>query len=166
MARKLISGFKKGTMLDILPIIIILLAVGIGALVGSNILTEFKTKLVDTGEINSTVGQNILTNAESDYPAVFDNVIPFVFIGLMLAMVIGAILIRTQPVFFFISIIMLVIMLIVVPTFSNAYGDVCDKLSSECGNFQKTEFIFNNLPIFLTLVGIITMVVLYAVFKG
>ena len=164
--RKILNlKFKKATMLDTLPIMIILLAIGIGALVGTNILSSVKTEFVDNNAINSTIGRNIITNAESDYPAVFDNVIPFVFIGLMLAMIISAILVRTQPVFFFISVILLVLMIVIVPVISNTWEAACNTLSTECSSFTRTQFIFDNLPLFLTIVGIITFVVLYAVFK-
>jgi hypothetical protein len=60
---------------------------------------------------------------------------------------------------------MLLIFILVVPVFSNAYDKVCTDLSTECASFTKTQYIFDYMPLILTVVGIVTMVSLYAVFK-
>ena len=160
-----ILGFRKGSVLDIIPIILIIFLLGVGTLVMTKVMNQAKVNLVDEGGLNSTVGRNIMTKNTADYSTIFDLVIPMIFVGLCIGMVVGAFMIRTYPVFFIVSILMLLIFILVVPVFSNAYDKVCTDLSTECASFTKTQYIFDYMPLILTVVGIVTMVSLYAVFK-
>lgn len=156
---------RKGTVFDIIPIIILMLILGIGVLIGTNILSEFKVKLVDEGGLNSVTAQNILTNANTNYSVVWDIVIPFIFVGLCIGMIVSAFMVKTYPVFFICSIFMLVLFILVVPVISNAFEQFCNDLSTECTNYTKTQYIFDYMPVILTMIGVITCITLYAVFK-
>lgn len=157
---------KKGTVLDIIPILILLTLLGVGVLVGEKIMSEAKTNLVDEGGLDSTVGQNIMSAKATSYSQVFDLVIPLIFVGLSLGMIISAFLIKSHPFFFIIMICLLALLLLIAPVFSNIYGQACDQLSDECDKFDKANYILDYMPFLLMLGGIVTIIVLYAVFKS
>lgn len=163
--KKMFSRSKKGTVIDILPIIFLILIIGAGALIGNRIITESKTQLVDNEGLKHNASRDIMTEAESDYSEVFDIAIPLVFVGLCLGMIIGAFLIRTQPVFFIVTVLLLLLLLLIIPVVSNIFEELCDNMSTECANFQRTQWIFDNMAVILTICGFITGVVLYAVYK-
>lgn len=155
--------YRKGTVIDILPILFFILLLGMLALIGSRILTDITPQLNTT--LTSNVSINIINEANSDYSIIFDTVIPLFFVGLMLGMIVSAFLIKTQPLFFMVTVLLLVLLVLIVPVVSNIYMELCDSLPVQCAEYNRTQWIFDRLPLLLTFAGFITAIVLYAVFK-
>ena len=83
-----------------------------------------------------------------------------IFIGLVLAVIISALLIRVHPVFLFIFALMLILAIIVAVPLSNAYQTIEADLGV-ASDFTITSFVMGNLPLFTAVVGIAAMIIAF-----
>ena len=83
--------------------------------------------------------------------------------GFILLTIVSGFSIRTHPIFFFISALLLVITIILGALFSNVYGKaVTDTALMSDSNFTIIPFIMTHFPTVLLVIGAILSVVLYA----
>jgi hypothetical protein len=88
----------------------------------------------------------------------------FVFIGSTIAALIGAILIRSHPAFFFISIIVMMVQIFVAMALSNTWDAMINNanFADAKAQFTTANFVLGNLPVFILIAVILLAVVLYA----
>lgn len=113
---------------------------------------------------NAQVAKDIVQEAYDQYPSMWDDIIITVFIGLWLFALISAYFIDTSPIFFVISIVLLILLLIFVVYLSNGAYDIFTDADFEpfYEQFPKTNFIFENLLVVIIFVGASVMLTLYA----
>jgi len=152
---------SKGSALDIIILTAIILALGIVIVVGThikdNILPEFQSALSDT------TAQGVIGEVDAAF-AVFDYVFIGVVLGMGAAAIVTAYLIPTHPAFFFISILLLMVALLLAPTFSNVFRTLTDdvEFSAIVDSYAMMKLVFENLPIFILMFGMLVMVATYA----
>ena len=152
---------RKGSALDIIALCAIILALGIVIVVGThikdNILPEFQEAL------GGTAAQGIIDEVDVAF-----NVLDYVFIAVVVGMgaaaIVTAFMIPTHPVFFFISILLLMVALLLAPTFSNVFRTLTDdaEFSTIVDSYSMMKLVFENLPLFILMFGMLVMVATYA----
>jgi len=95
-----------------------------------------------------------------------DGIFVFVVFMLFLAVILSAFYIKTHPAFFIISIVLLLIIITISASFSNAFGDFVNSTSTTTGVPMDTQYpgiyaIFSNLPTILFIFSIILIIVMY-----
>jgi hypothetical protein len=87
------------------------------------------------------------------------------FIGAAIASIIGAILIRSHPAFFFLSIVVLLIEIMVGVVFSNIWFEFItnDGMAGALANFVVLDWVLSHLPIITLVIALVLAVVMYAV---
>jgi glucan phosphoethanolaminetransferase (alkaline phosphatase superfamily) len=102
-------------------------------------------------------------NADTTYD-LLDFMVLFVFIGSTIAALIGAILIRSHPAFFFISIIVMMVQIFVAMALSNTWDAMINNanFADAKAQFTTANFVLGNLPVFILIAVILLAVVLYA----
>ncbi len=148
----------KGSILDFLFIFIFLLIFAISTIVGSVILSNYADMSSNLGVSNISISQAQTTIANLDY------VFIFITFGMAIAVVVGAFMIRTHPVFFVISLFGLLFIILISGQLANVYLEFAQnaQLISTAANYPYMELIFQNLPLITAVFGIIVAIVAYS----
>jgi hypothetical protein len=107
----------KGTMIDIFYLILVFMFFGIMALVSVYLKDQIFPQLVDVLG-NGTTSETILNTAEQGYQ-MMDNLFMMLYFVLAGVSIIFAALVRTNPAFFVLNIIMLFVLFLIAPAMSN-----------------------------------------------
>lgn len=167
---------RRGSLVDI-AVIMIFLAVMAIVLVFSNQL--YKEGIDDINETFSTeenassrINASILNDARARqvaYPSMMDNIFVFVMVGLALASIIGASMIRTMPVIFIISIVLLAVIGLVGAEVANFYYDVAvddSDVNTFAMQMPKAYFVMENYVLFIVVIGLAISLALFAKVGG
>jgi hypothetical protein len=148
-------------MIDVIMIGVLLFVLGITVLFSSVFLTAFQTHEQFEGTIaQETIKQTKLTMNS------FNSWYPFIFIGLIGAVVIGAYFVRTHPVFFVVSLGLLIVVIILSGIFTEMFDEFAshDAFADEIDDYSTIVSTFNNFPVLTLIAGIVIMISLYAKF--
>lgn len=144
------------TVLDLIPIMLILFVSALGVIVADKVLTDVK----NTWTPSSTSGQDII-NKNTIRPMNAGFLI--LTVGLGISTIIGAFMIRSHPIFFFISVFILGFVLLLSPQISNAWTTFIGntQVATTGNNFPIIVAIMDNLPKILLGFGVVIMVAMY-----
>src|SRR3990167_5606558 len=156
---------KRGSEFDIIFIMGLELLMMIGILFSVKILDVFDAKakpFLNT----SSAGAAVFNTAENKVVPMFDNIFFFMFVGLCFIAMVSALFIRTHPVFFILSIFLIIIALILSSLFSNIANIFMNSnllsYQSFDFNFPKMNFLFDNLPLIVIGLSILLVILLYS----
>jgi len=115
----------------------------------------------------SSVGSTIKDNAQNAVDT-FDYILLMVYIGLHLGVLALAFLLRTHPVVYVASIILVALLALVAAPLSNAYEDLKDNedIITVSVDYPITNFILEQLPKFEVIWGFITAIVLFGLARN
>lgn len=148
---------------DLIIYAAIILAAGFCLVIGHYLWTNI------SDAINNTVGiaeTNIVSETIIKADTVFDmydSLLVFLQLGLLVAVVVSFFYLDTHPVFFFTSLFILIMAVIIGAVFSNVWfelgaGTMGATITS---SFPQSDWIMDNLPIFVLITGVVGFVVLY-----
>lgn len=157
---------KKGSILDLLFIVVGLLGMAIIAILITFLLTKINDH-VQTNIIFSTAARTASTTMTNGFPATMNFGIIFVFICLSLISCVLAALIPVHPIFLVFYIIEYVVVVWISAAISNTYQMFIESatLVDIAPSFMFVTFLFHYMPFFIALIGIILASVMYKV-KG
>jgi hypothetical protein len=125
------------------------------------------SKVNDSGVfISDTHANNTMKETQTVLLA-WDNLTLFIFLMLSAVTIVLASQIASHPAYFFISLTVLIIAVIVAVVASNAYEDLSasTELTAAAAKFPKTEFLLDKLPIYAILMMFAIALSIYAGFK-
>ena len=145
----------RGTIVDTIPIMVITFVLLIGLVVGSLLYTEFS----QTDVWNETYSGDVETTL-----SVLDYGTLFIVIILGMSTVISAFFIKTHPVFFPVSLILLLVVLMISGPLTNAFMGVAqdEKLVDTSNQFTVTLQTLGNLPYIILVLSAMILIGLYA----
>ena len=158
---------KKGSIVDLVMIGILLFFFAIFVLIGLKVTNEFKTQLPSIEGVDSTTSGYINSTATN-----FTNVIDksFFFFAMFLAIVtlILASLVRVHPIFIIFYFIGLILIIFLCGIFSNVYTDMANstQLQSTANDLPLITFMMTWLPMFVGTFGIILMIIMYKLWQN
>lgn len=157
---------KRGYMGDWPVIAIVLLVLAIIIFVASKLGSEVNTGLQD--KLDSDQGKQIMSDNTSRFGSVFDWIFISSFVLMVLVVIVTFFMIDTHPALFFVSIIILGMMLIPIGIFSNVFETFSTdtQMSSESAKFPFMDFVISNWGVLLTVAGFIGAIALYAKSKA
>ena len=152
---------KKGIQTDLLFVV--------GGLFILALVMFFTFHIFETVKValNETAVNQTRVDAIFDYTTtttkIFDFIFPAVLTGLMLFMVVSAFFIDTHPIFFFSSILVLVVALVVAPPIANTFEEIVNEavFVDTKAEFPVTNFIFDKYPLFILSMSLPVGVVLF-----
>lgn len=161
--RKKVFPNQKGTALEMLPIILALFVLGVTV----SIMFVIWTQITATGLLSTTTqSAQVVANTNQQW-SIWDNLFIAVLVGLSLTSIISAALTRTTPLYFFLSIILLAIVLTFTGMVSNAFESTTGQLPSYVeAAFPKMFFIMENLGLYVLGVGVLITVAFFGVRPG
>lgn len=156
----LFASNKKGTALDLLPIIVTLFGFGVTIV----IMFVVWTNITGTGALSTTSqSAQIVTTTNSQW-SIWDNLFFAAIIGLSLTSIVAAAILRTTPLFFFISLILVAIILVIAAMVSNSFESATGELPAYVqAEFPKMFFIMDNLALYCLGMGVLITIALFGV---
>jgi len=133
----------------------------ITSFIGVNISNE----LIDDNMINSSPeAVETLEIVRDDFPTLWDNLYLMILVLLWIGMLVTSFLIDTHPLFFYISLIVVIILLVVGVWMGNAFLEIAQdaEFSGVTNSFPKMMWIANNWLIVIMVISFTTMLALYA----
>lgn len=115
---------KKGNIfLEGITILVVIFILILVAIMGHEIFNDVNNIVQEDSQISDSAKDHMQTSY-TNYPKVIDGIFIFLLVGLWIAAVSFAFFIETNPVFFIMSIILIIIVLIVGAIISNAYVEI------------------------------------------
>jgi len=153
---------KKGSLLDLVWIVLFLFFFAFSIILGYKIAHEVNTKAQTMSGIDAQ-GKTAINNLEGYYPSIMNNGFVFFAIGIAIVTFILAALVRVHPVFIPLYLIGLAVVITISAVFSNAYEAVSTnaELSALAANMTMVSYIMTYLPFIVGILGTILMVVMY-----
>lgn len=152
---------KRGDVYNMLYGMVILFILAVTILIASKVIGNVSSNL--SGKLGTT-GEGILTASQSAITGL-NYLFIFIFAGITIALLVGAFLIKTHPIFFFaLSFIFFLILIILSAQFSNIYESIStsSQLSSEADSFGVQNYIMAHLPLFELIVYVSVSILFYA----
>jgi len=156
-----ILNYKRASIIDILPLMLLTFIFVICAVIGYVIYDHMVTSGFYT---LLPAAAPMQTGFENAFTAM-DWMVGFLFIGAAISSIIGAILIRSHPAFFLISIVVLLIEVIVGVVLSNIWYNLITnaEFAGALAQFRIADWVMSNLPVMTLVIALIVAVVMYAV---
>ena len=156
---------KKASIQDLMLTMVIIFFAAILFFTTTHMYIKFVDKAVNTTAINSSQAAVDSFNKTKDLTSRLDYVIFALLMGMTLGIVITAWLVKAHPIFTFIWFIAMVVLV----ALSAIFSFVWEKISTKpiFGNlvtetFPITDFILTNFPVYITIVGFVGMMVMFA----
>ena len=159
---------KKGNLFDLPLIFVLLLIISVFIILTFFVYDKIQIALGTspsfntTGSIATNNTQPILSNSRSGFLS-FDRLFFYGFIGLALFVLISAFFINSHPIFFIFGLLMLVLIVTLTAVISNSYNALesgSTELQTTANLFPLMQNIMNNLPIWATVIGFLTLIIL------
>ena len=158
---------KRGqTIFDTIMLLIVLFILAAAAIVGAMVFSGVNDEIQADTDI-STEAKTAMTTVNDGYSNWFDAAILSALIFFWALLLITSFMIDTHPVFFIVTVVLLLAVFVVSMYIANAYEELAtdEDLSSFADKFPFTTFIFQNLLKIMIVIGLSTGVALYAKFS-
>lgn len=151
--------FKKGNLLDWFYIIAVLVFASM-AMIAIYMVID---KTIGTGLFDDNTEAQAAMETTRSTIVNFDNIFLFIIIGLSVFVLASAYFVWNHPAFFFISLFLLCIAIIVGALASNTYEDITSSaaLNESAQVFAKTTFLMGKLPVYIAILGIMATIVMF-----
>lgn len=165
MSRSLGSD-KKGDISSIILFIVIIFFLSVsglfihyitGMMVGT--IKNTTASMTDRPEVNAT-----LDTAETKVTSMFDYLIMALFAGIFISMILLSYSVGASPIMFPLFIILWIISIVISAPISNTWITIStnSSLNSSASSMPITNNLLSYLPIYITIIGLIIIIVLYA----
>ena len=157
---------KRGSLLDVAFVAIMLFFTATVILFGYKITASLNDKVQDSSIVDS-YGKQSFNTLEGYYPTVLDSSFLFITIGVVIATIAMAALVRVHPIFIIFYIIGWVMIIILSGVFSNVYETMAEngQLSGVSTNLTIINTIMTYLPIIVGVLGTIIAIVMYKTWR-
>lgn len=152
----------KGSVFDVLIIILVIFSVAIIGIVGNVVLTRVESVTNTSGALNNQSLSILQKGIRAE--RTFDDILPFILIGLIASSAVLAFLIPSHPVLIVPAIFSLVIIVMISGQLANAYNTIVTNeiLVAEANQWDIANLMMRNLPLIATISGIIIMIAMFA----
>jgi hypothetical protein len=153
---------KRGALIDLIFIIVFMFGFALVSYISLQVFVNFRDSAKP--ELNSE-GDKVLDDFYNNR-SVFDAMVVLFMTSLGLLVILSAAFIRTLPVFFWISLFLWIFAIMIAGIFSNSFETFSDNpvMSDVVNDFPMTNFMFDNLILYITTIGLLTAIVLYIFF--
>lgn len=156
----------KGTVLDLIIMMVVLVALSITLIFAYLILDEMQNTIEADTYLNETINVTFLEQGKAGLQ-VYDTGYLFLLVVMGLASIIGAFMIRTHPILFMASFLLLAFILYLTPIIVNLWYDISTtpELLAVSNQFPTIATVILNFPTIILVLGIAIMIALYGGFR-
>lgn len=165
---KRLRNNKKGSIVDILFLALVLAVFAIVVLVGLKIATEIRDRINLDTEIFNTQSIDSANLLVTKYENTMDNTFLFFAIFMGLVSLILAALVRIHPIFIPLYLIGLIIVIFMSGIFSNIYQEIASNpsLSETAASLTFIHHLMVALPIIVGVFGTLLMIITYKLWSA
>lgn len=158
---------KKGSVDDLIYIIIIIVAVAMFILIGFKVISQFNTQIQGMSMFSDNA-KNVVNNVTETFPTVVDNTFLFLTVGLCIVAIVLAFLVRIHPVFFIFYIIFVPVIIFITGAMSNIYRKAAatTSFSDVAGQMVFMSHIVQYLPIIIGVFGFLLAFIMYNTWRA
>ena len=158
------SNNRRGqTILDMIIVVIILFAFALTIVFANLILSDMNTDIQADTDM-SDVAKADLNNFSINFPQFMDNAF-VLFLALMwVALIVTSFLVDTHPIFFILTIVLLVFVFIIGMIIANTYQDIAaeGEITASAAQFPQMTWVFENFLLIIISMGMTSALALYA----
>lgn len=149
---------------DVIFISVILLVTALFLFIGNFLTNTVMDVALQHPQLNSSPGAVNAYNSVKTQSNRLDYVYFVYFIALTFGILITGWLIGGNPIFMFFYVIILIVGVLISPILSNTFQSfiLTPAITATADNFPITIFIMQNLPIFMTIIGMLGLIVMFA----
>ena len=146
--------------------LIVLFILALAGIIGAMTFSGVNDDIQADASINN-ITKTTMTSINDGYSNWLDAAILTALVFFWVLLLISSFLIDTHPVFFIVTVVLLMAVFVVSMLISNAYTEITADadLAAFSVNFPFTNFIFDNLLLIMIVMGLSTGVALYAKFN-
>jgi|TARA_R100001530_G_C4319241_1_gene155244 hypothetical protein len=154
---------KKGSVSDGIFYVVALFVIAIVFIFSAKVLNDINEK-VQTSDIINADGKEMVAASNTNFTTVMNNSFLVIFIGLIIAIIVGAYFIKVHPALYWISIPIMAFVIWLAAIYGNIFNAIitAPEFSTTADNFGIITFIFNNYVYFITGVVLLLALALYA----
>jgi len=158
---------KKGSIVDLVYMAIILFFFAMVVLVGLKIGGAVKDNIVSTASLDAT-GTTAVESTVSNYTYTINGAFMFLMIFMVVATLALAALVRVHPIFIPFFFLGWIFIIFLCGIFSNVYTSMAEdpNFVSTASNLLIITGILRFLPLIIGVIGIVLMVVMYKVYQN
>jgi len=154
---------KKGSAKDIMFVLVALFLFAFISMLMMGVYNSYTDSIEGSEAFNNTVNNAVEESAGTTLRA-FDYIFMFFLFGLIVIVIASTFTIRTHPLFFFVSLLLLIITVIIGGVFSQVFETSAetDIMQDGANEYTVIPFVMDHLPTIILMVGVILVVILYA----
>lgn len=151
----------KGQITDLIYVLIILFSFALLTILGYYLFNQFNTTFANTEGV-SNFSLEIMNENKDRYVSIFDGIMLFIFVGLLIASIVSAIFIKSHPIFFVINVFLLIIVSIIAIILKSVFTGFAtsSEMINTTSEFTIIPFIMNNLTLILVIAGFLIIIAL------
>jgi len=159
-------GRKSNAILDGIVILIIIFVMGISVFYGYMALSEIDTDIQADPDLHNE-SKEVTGDLLTKYPSLMDNLFMFAFVLLTIFVIISVFLLDTHPIFFIVTVLLLMGLFTAGLLLANAFDDIAtdDSVVAYSNQFPYISWLMGHLLEMFIAVGFIITVVLFIKFK-
>lgn len=157
---------KKGNApFDVATILIVIVMLGITSVVGYMVFDDTNTDF--QAEASHNVSKDVAQDLFDIYPALLDNIFLFAFVLMLIFTLVSVFLLDTHPIFFIVSVILLITVFIAAILLGNVYDSLMTDatLATYANSFTYTTWLMQHIVQVFIGIGFIIMITLFVKFK-
>lgn len=158
MLKKSKKGMSGNVPIDMIVIMIVFVfIIGFFVVIADKLNDSIQSQTQDT--FNQT-----MLNQTNSALGVFDSGLPFIFFGFILAMLLLAWKLRSNPAFLLILIIIIAITVIIAAAISNTWFEVArsPSLVESSNDYPLSVYLIENMPLFIGVLGFLVLIFMFA----
>lgn len=159
---------KKGNViLDTIFFLVILFAVGLIFIIGHIVQSEVNIMVQNDTDLGPDAKETMQSNTDK-YPILFDNGFLTIFILFWIMLLFASWHIDAHPIFFVITLILLIFVIVIGMTFGNSFQDITADADIQpyADDFPILNFIMGNLGIISVVIGFSVAIVMFGKMRG
>ena len=159
---------KRGNSpLELITIILIITALAIGSIFAMKVFDDVNTDIQADDSMGADA-KAISSSLYLKYPSTLDSAIMMAFVLFIIFVIISVFMLDTHPVFFVVSVIIIIAVFIVTMLIANVYDDVMldEDFSPYASQFVYTGWIMSHILELSVAIGFIVLIVLFIKFRG
>lgn len=164
-------NLKKGfqSFEDILYVLVYIFSAALLIFVLYFIFNQINTPIADaltnaTSDGTTTYNYTAMGNSTLGAIGIFNTLFPVLILGLILMCAVGAMYIDSHPVFFFVSLIILGVVILLGVVYSNIYQQITEDsaFGATASNFLIMNIFMKYLPWVIAIIMIVVMIIMWA----
>ena len=166
--RKHKKNKRANVILDTITILIVIFVFAIASIVGLRIFNELNADFQNDTDNQLAEAKAISGDLHTKYPPLLDNLILFAFTLLVVFTLVSVFMLDTHPIFFIITVLLLVGVFVVAIILGNAYDDVMQdaEFSAAANQFTYTTWLMTHVLELFVAVAFILVVALFIKFRS